>query len=93
MIAGDDAVEIARISLSFYQTLATAIRAARKIRAGPPTVESGGNRLSRNRADMYPSVQVIVLLGLIIERPAAVEEVALMPGVGEGDREACLGQG
>ena len=39
---------------------------------------------------MHSSKQEIVLLGLIIERPAAVEKVALMPRVREGDREACL---
>ena len=39
---------------------------------------------------MHSSKQVIILLGLLIERPAAVEKVALMPSIGKRDRKACL---
>lgn len=91
-IASDDTVEIRRISFSFHQPFPTTVRAAREIRAGAPAIEPTGNRLSGDRSDMHSSKQVIILLGLIIECPAAVEKVALMPSVGKRDRKAAAGQ-
>src|SRR5215471_8567616 len=49
--------------------------------------------LRRNGSDMDASIQVIILLSLVIECPAAIEKVALVARVSERYSEASLGQG
>src|SRR5262245_4449119 len=86
-VAGNDAVEIRGISLSLDERLTTAVRAAREVRAGLSTIVLLCDGLGRHRGDVYSSKQEVVLLGLIIERPAAVEKVALVSCIREGDCE------
>ena len=79
-IAGDDAVEVGRITLHFHQRLAAAVRAAVEVGVRRRLAEEGGRQLlAGDRRDVRAAMAVVDLLGAV-RAPGRIAR--LVAGVG-----------
>ncbi len=85
--AGDDAVEVGGIPLRLHQRLAPAVGAAQEVGVGAvAAVVRAHDRLGDLRGPVHAQVPVVDLPLGVVERPAGLQSVGLVAGVG-----ACRG--